>query len=114
MSQKSSLLAHRIPRSAARPWLLKVVRGYAENPGDCLKGKRNKATISAHLLVCLSKVDSNPLHHGPREPYWAGLTSVAWSQVHTAHTWIAGMVFALGKENVQSLVPRGKITWNFP
>ena len=57
-----------------------------------------------NLLVCLSKVDPDALHHGPREAYWAGFASVARSQVHTAHTWIAGMVFALGKESVQPLV----------
>lgn len=60
--------------------------------------------LLTNLLVCLSKVDPDALHHGPCEAYWAGIASVARSQVHTAHTWIAGMVFALGKESIQALV----------
>lgn len=60
--------------------------------------------LLTNLLVCLCKVDPDALHHGPREAYWAGIASVARSQVHTAHTWIAGMIFALGKESVQALV----------
>lgn len=67
-----------------------------------------ETTISAHLLVGLSKVDPNTLHHGPREAYWTRATAETWSQVHTAYTWVAGVVFALGKENVQSLAPWGK------
>lgn len=65
-------------------------------------------TISAHLLVCFSKVDPDTLHHGPCETYWTGVTSETRSQIHTAHTWIAGMVFALGRESDQSLALWGK------
>lgn len=64
---------------------------------------------STHLLVCLGKTDPNTLYHGPREAHRAGITSEARSQVHTADTWVAGMVFALErKKNSWSLTTQRK------
>lgn len=63
-----------------------------------IKATNRKTITSTHLLVWLGKTDPNTLHYGPCETHWAGITSEAGSQVHAAHAWVAGVVFALEKK----------------